>query len=87
MSARVKRHLSPDDFGLSPDQFASPERTGAICALGWTDPREGYLIECELVHPKSSAGRTVVLRLTEKDRDDLLLMLRNEAIRARQVDA
>ena len=56
-----------------------------VRAVGFENPRDGLVIECEVFHPKSVNGRTVLVRLTEKDRDDLLVALRAEAVRARRL--
>lgn len=82
MNARVKRYADLADLAdLSLDVERQP--TGPMKVVGFPDPRAGCIVELVLFHPESKDGRTVLLRLTEQDRDDLMLALRNEAIRAR----
>lgn len=52
--------------------------------IGFKDLRDGLMIECEISHPPSMQGRKVYVHLTERDRDELLLQLKYEAIRARR---
>lgn len=79
MNARVKRYAGLADLSLDVDRLPS----GPMKVVGFPDPRVGCIVELALFHPKSKDGRTVLLRLDEQDRDDLMLALRNEAIRAR----
>lgn len=80
MNARVKRHLRVEDVRLDADV----EPSGGIRTYPRENPRDGLVIQCELFHPTSVDGRTVLLRLSERDRDDLLRVLRDEAVRARR---
>lgn len=49
-----------------------------------SDPRNGLWLHCEITHPPSRKGHNVFVHLTERDRDQLLLALRSESIRARR---
>ena len=45
---------------------------------------DGLWIECEVMGPKSSAGRNVMLQITPEMADDMLLELRTYAINRRR---
>lgn len=61
-----------------------PEPAGEIRMVTFANPRDGVVLMCELVHPPSQKGRKVNIYLTEDDRDDLMRLLKSEAIRARK---
>jgi hypothetical protein len=46
--------------------------------------RDGFMFEVELYHPKSSMGRKVFVWLNRQDADDLLKVIRADAIEARR---
>lgn len=85
INARLDRYPSNDDIAKELATLEFQPHTGPIKAQSFGDPRDGFLIRLVGFHPKSMEGRTILLRLNENDRDELLRTLRREAVRARSV--
>lgn len=83
MNAKLARSITIEDYMADSTTPTGPIESYVIDG----DHRNGVLIRLRLFHPKSVDGRTVLLRLTEQDRDELLLVLRRRAVEARQAPA
>lgn len=57
--------------------------TGDLKSLGWYGDSEGIFMECEIVQPPSSSGRTIYVHIRGEEVEWLLKELRDVAIARR----